>query len=107
MLQMKKVFPVFRECDFQVNLLDGSIFIDFKVNNEKLVFINSISFDGYGFTDLYPDPVPLNKKDSEQFLFWLENKNADNYGAEKLLLKLISLNKHLIWEDALKDYNLI
>ena len=74
MLQMVKVFPVCRECDFQLSLLDGCIFVDLKVNNDKLIFINAISFDGYGFTGLYPDPVPLDKKESEQFLYWLENK---------------------------------
>ena len=74
MLQMVKVFPVCRECDFQLSLLDGCIFVDLKVNNDKLIFINAISFDGYGFTGLYPDPVPLDKKESEQFFYWLENK---------------------------------
>lgn len=107
MLQMVKVFPVCRECDFQLSLLDGCIFVDLKVNNDKLIFINAISFDGYGFTGLYPDPVPLDKKESEQFLYWLENKNADVHEAEKFFLKLIALNKHLIWNDALKEYNLI
>ena len=74
MLQMVKVFPVCRECDFQLSLLDGCIFVDLKVYNDKLIFINAISFDGYGFTSLYPDSVPLDKKESEQFLYWLENK---------------------------------
>ena len=71
---MVKVFPVCRECDFQLSLLDGCIFVDLKVYNDKLIFINAISFDGYGFTSLYPDFVPLDKKESEQFLYWLENK---------------------------------
>ena len=74
MLQMVKVFPVCRECDFQLSLLDGCIFVDLKVYNDKLIFINAISFDEYGFTGLYSDPVPLDKKESEQFLYWLENK---------------------------------
>ena len=104
---MVKVFPVCRECDFRLSLLDGCIFVDLKVNNDKLIFINAISFDGYGFTGLYPDPVPLDKKESEQFLYWLENKNTDVHEAEKFFLKLIALNKHLIWNDALKEYNLI
>ena len=59
MLQMVKVFPVCRECDFQLSLLDGCIFVDLKVNNDKLIFINAISFDGYGFTGINPHPFPL------------------------------------------------
>ena len=70
MLQMKKVIPVFRECDFQISLYDGSVFIDFSVNGSNLIFIRAISFDGYGFTGLGNDAVPMDKKDSEQFLFW-------------------------------------
>ncbi|WP_145996396.1 hypothetical protein [Dysgonomonas massiliensis] len=95
--------PKTRPADYYLGCLDGSVFLDFNDTNDFVSLIR-ISFDGYGCCNLGSDSVPLNENDSSLLKKMMQNGTIDQDILEEIVRKAISLNKSLIWEDALEEY---
>ncbi len=103
----KTEMPDSRKADFYLGCLDGCVFIDFKLTNEKLISLCRISFDGYGCCDLIDDTNLLDFEKSKQFIAELTKDELDQANLTPLVKELIKLNQEYIWTEALEEYNLI
>ncbi|MGL4666985.1 MAG: hypothetical protein ACRCWR_03545, partial [Saezia sp.] len=66
-----------------------------------------ISFDGYGCCRLGRDAVPLDEADSALFREHIKTATLDQNVMGRLIKKTISLNRSIIWEEALQKYELV
>ena len=99
--------PSSRKADYFLSGLDDSVFLDFNNDEKGRVCLIRISFDGFGCCNLGEKAISLNEEDSKKFKEMIVNNNRLNEDIfEAIIKRAISINKHLIWEDALKEYNL-
>lgn len=100
-----------RIADFYIGVDDGSVFIDFNKNEQNLIYIKGISFDGYGYCHLDDKVIPMNEANSQRFQEILNENNLQDKDIQKeiqtMIIKNISENKSRIWEDALEEYDLL
>ena len=96
-----------RPCRYCLSLQGGSVFADFDVDLNELVFLVRISFDGYGCCKPEDAARTMNIEDSSNFIGWLESNNLDHDGASAALTKYFDANSDIIWRDALLDLSLI
>jgi len=104
----KKVEMLFRKADFQLECLNGSVFLDFNYTKENLIYLRRISFDRYGCCRIIKKNVIC--LDYNQSKGFKEEISKDNLNQEKIkvfVFELIRLNKDNIWADALEENNLI
>lgn len=101
----KTTMPLTREADYCLGCLDSAVFIDFNLNIENQIYLQRISFDGYGCCEI-ENSKTLNKKDSLKFLEEMNKEIIDQSSIEKLVKCLIRLNVEKIWIDALEEYKL-
>jgi len=99
--------PNSRPADYYLGCLEGSVFMDFDNCENGLIHLKRISFDGYGCCNLESKAIPMNEFDSQQFKEIMELQLPDQSRLSILIKKTLSVNKDLIWEDALKKYGLI
>ncbi|EKX41642.1 hypothetical protein GUITHDRAFT_112349 [Guillardia theta CCMP2712] len=109
----------FRDADVQVEVNNGSVFIDFRIVEEedytgtrrrgkKLLKLVRISFDGFGCRDLTSERVrPMDVEDSRKMLGMMGSNGCDEEELERIVRKNIAMNQSFIWEDALKAHGLI
>lgn len=97
--------PQTRPADYYLGCLNGSVFLDFKDYDDSIYLIR-ISFDSYGCCDLGDSSIPLNKEDSYTFKKILQSQILDQNKIEMIIKRIISLNKPLIWINALEEYQL-
>ena len=96
-----------RTASYQLGCLNGSVYMDFNLSKEQLVTLCRISFDGFGCCSLGDYTKYLHAESSALFLLEMKKYVMDQEVLAKLVKELIRLNKELIWEDALKRYQLI
>ena len=96
-----------RPCRYCLSLQGGSVFADFDVDLNELVFLIRISFDGYGCCKPEDAARTMNIEDSSNFIGWLESNNLDHDGASAALTKYFDANSDIIWRDALLDHALL
>lgn len=99
--------PPSRPAAYYLGCLDSSVFIDFNLKKDQSVYLRRISFDGYGCCNLPPEVAPMSKGDSTLFMEAMKQKELDQDLITPLVLRTLTINKNLIWEDALKKYELL
>ena len=97
--------PSSRIADYYLACLDDSVFLDFNNVENSRVCLVRISFDGFGCCHLGEKAESLNSEDSKLFkeIFKSQFTNQDIF--EAVVKQAIFINRHLIWGDALKEYN--
>jgi hypothetical protein len=103
----KTTMPDSRQADFYLGCLDGCVFIDFNLTNDKLISLRRISFDGYGCCNLTDNSNTLDLEKSKQFVEELTKDELNQENLTPLVGEIININKEYIWTDALEEYNLI
>ena|ERR1041385_3056496 len=98
--------PSSRPADYYLGYLDGCVFIDFNDYDKERVCLKRISFDGYGCCELGDNPIPLSLEDSLAFKQIINNNLNDQDLLLSIIKKTLALNKTLVLQDALKEYNL-
>lgn len=99
--------PSSRPADYYLGYYDDSVFIDFNNHPDNLIILKRISFDGYGCCELSEKVVPMNDNDSKKFKDIFRKKLDNQELLLEIILNNIKLNKELIWEDALFEYELL
>ena len=82
-------------------------FLDFNNFSADKISLVRISFDGFGCCELGTAAVPLDRESSIKFKSLMKNKIQDQLLLDGLVKEAIKLNAHLIWTDALQEYDLI
>lgn len=101
------IMPDSRKADLQLGCLDGSVFIDFNLTENNLIYLQRISFDSFGCCRMGDDSPRLNSLRSSEFLNELRKETLDQKKIESHVLEMIRLNKNNIWRDALVRYGFI
>jgi hypothetical protein len=98
-----------RRCTFALALAGGSVFADFDVGTDNLVTLVRISFDGYGSCRPVDEAAwrPMNAADSSLLLEALANEELATDEVRVLLRRHFADNSHIIWQDALDQYDLL
>lgn len=107
MIFFKSIMPISRKADYCLGCLDSSVFLDFNVSDDNLVFLIRISFDGYGCCDFEEKSKSLNIEDSKIFIQFINNDELFQNIIRILVKKAIEINKENIWIDALNEYELL
>ena len=95
-----------RSCRFSLCLQDGSVFADFDVDEHQRVYLVRISFDGYGCCECPKRMGRMSANDSIAILNMVERQDLAEPLAT-LLRTYLATNKSVLWEDALRDHDLI
>jgi hypothetical protein len=103
----KTTMPKTRKADYYLGCLDSSVFLDFNVSDENLVFLIRTSFDGYGCCDFKENSKPLSVEDSKIFIQFINHDELFQNIIRSLVKKAIEINKENIWIDALNEYELL
>ncbi len=103
----KTTMPTTRKADFYLGCLGGAVFLDFNVTDEKLIYLCRISFDGYGCCYLKGKVNLLNAIQSKRFLEEIDKDDLNQKIITPLIKEMIKINKELIWNDAIEEYQLI
>ena len=94
-----------RPCDFVLSADDG-IFADFA-KQETTVKLLRISFDGYGCCDCANVAV-MDEHDAKELLAWVNlGTISDQARCRSIIARYCTQNKGVIWEDAIKEYELL
>ncbi|TVZ41928.1 hypothetical protein P886_1279 [Alteromonadaceae bacterium 2753L.S.0a.02] len=98
-----------RPCKLCLALQDDSVFADFEIDENGSLFLVRISFDGFGCCKVRNEAkIGRIDKSKSDFLFsHLDNDYANVPEASRILREYFSQNKAFIWEDALKDHELV
>lgn len=98
-----------RPCRYCLALQDDSIFADFNVDGNGCLYLVRISYDGYGCNNLDPqnEVTKIKKGNSAWLIMQLDTNNIESSVATKILKDYFKENSELLWEDALKEYELI
>lgn len=102
----KTSMPQTRKADFYLGCLDSSVFIDFCLHSNGQIYLQRISFDGYGCCEI-ENSKTLDQQDSIKFIEEMNKETIDQNTIELLVKSLIDLNSENIWTDALEEYKLI
>jgi hypothetical protein len=99
--------PKTRKADYCLECLEGSVFLDFNVSDENLVFLVRISFDGYGCCNFEENSKPLSIEDSKNFIQFINHDELSQNIIVFLVKRAIAINIENIWIDALNEYELL
>ena len=98
--------PESRKADYYLGYYEGSVYLDFNISEENLIYLIRISFDGYGCYNFETNSKPLNQNDSMLFIELIKESELHQVLLKYIVIKAIELNKENISEDALKEYKL-
>lgn len=99
-----------RPCDHSLGLQDDSVFIDLNIDNKKCFYLVRISFDGYGCCRLSESEQRqsvMNLQDSQRLKLLLDSRDFNNPSIGVIIGSFLHEIKDLVWEDALREHNLI
>lgn len=98
-----------RPCRYCLALQDDSVFADFNVDEIGCLYLVRISFDGYGCCSLDSKIKigRIEKFKSDSLIMQIEANDFENPEASKILKEYFRDNMESLWEDALKDHDLI
>lgn len=99
--------PYSRPADYCLGYFGGSVFIDFDNYGSDRICLKRISFDRYGCCPMEERAIPMSEYDSRDFKAIIEAQLSDQSRLLTIVKKTIADNRDLIWEDALKEYDLI
>ena len=98
-----------RPCRYCLSMQDDSVFADFNVDENGCLYILRISYDGYGCCTL-DSKIKIGKIDkikSESVINQIEANNFESLEMIQIIREYFQENKEFLWEDALKDHDLI
>lgn len=98
--------PDSRPAEYCLGCYDGSCFVDFNITN-GLVFLERISFDGFGCFEISNPDITLSLEESEVFQEEMKKNNFSQKIIRPFVLKLINLNKDLMCSDVFDQYPLL
>jgi hypothetical protein len=87
-----------------VSFRDGSVFADFDVDGADCVFLQRISFDGFGCCD--GQFQTMSPEDSRRVLAAVERGAVDEAELEAAFRRYFRANSGKIWSDALASHDL-
>lgn len=96
-----------RTCVYCFGLQGGSVFADFDVDEEGFLYLVRISFDGYG---CFTPREKLHSLREIEAITFVENikKGGQSLDEAGEHLRNYFINcKNIIWDDALREHNLI
>jgi len=99
--------PASRSSDLCLGLQDDSVFVDFSKNQEGVLTLIRISYDGYGCNKPVERITPLDAESSRQLIEASENESINSPRIHSILMEYFYQHKTTLWEDALKDHSLI
>ena len=103
----------FRDCDLQIQFNEGCVFADFvsvKQNGELVLKLCRISFDGYGCCDIGEDDCLTTIAETaaiKKFGLNSTTSESERRAVIGIFKDFFNRNKSIIWEDALRDNNLL
>lgn len=95
-----------RPCRFCLTLQGGSVFADFDVDPDGLVYAVRVSFDGYGCCTAPPEIGRMNADDSQRLLAMVQ-RGALEPAAATVLRAYFNENRTGLWADALAEHGLL
>lgn len=102
----KYTMPDSRPADYCLGCYYGSCFIDFN-KKDGLIYLERISFDGFGCYEISNPEASLTAEESEIFINELEKQDFSQKLICPLVLKLINLNLNSIDADVFEEYPLL
>lgn len=96
-----------RLCSFSLCLQDGSVFADFDTDNDGIISLCRISFDGFGCCEAAGSATSMSSVDSCVLLDALAHGELESVQVEEILRRYFRDNKDLIWSDALEEHELL
>jgi hypothetical protein len=106
MSNVVQIYPPFRPCGFCLCLQEGSVFADFNTNDDGMISLCRISFDGYGCCE--PLSLPrMNAGDSQLLLDAITRNDIDSPQIKDVLQRYFGEIKDSIGSEALAEHHLI
>jgi len=104
-----ETFPVMptRPCSFCFSLQGGSVFADFDTDDEGLISLRRISFDGYGCCRIETPITKMSSADSRLLLDSISRGEASTEQVADVLRRYFSAHTDVIWGDALAEHELL
>ena len=96
-----------RPCDFCLSLQDDSVFADFSRDDSGLIFLERISFDGFGCHSSIERVLKMNSEDSDALFAEIQNGTVDSATAQHVLRNYFESSRTVLWEDALVEHSLV
>lgn len=98
-----------RPCHYCLALQDDSVFADFNVDENGCLYLVRISYDGYGCNNLDTNVkvTKIKKENSARLIMQLEADEIESSAATEIIKEYFKENSELLWEDALKEHELI
>ena len=96
-----------RPCDFCLSLQDDSVFADFSRDDSGLIFLERISFDGFGCHSSIERVLKMNSEDSDALYAEIQNGTVDSATAQHVLRNYFASSRTVLWEDALVEHSLV
>ena len=109
-MQIRVAEPIeTRQCEFSLGLQGDSVFADFNLDENSLIYLARISFDGYG--SCYPswerEPLKIGPSESRLLLRAVRENSFENKDVGKVLKAYFIRCGDAIWDDALRRHELI
>jgi len=104
-----ETFPVMptRPCSFCFSLQGGSVFADFDTDDDDLVSLRRISFDGYGCCRIETPVTKMSSDDSRLLLDAIAQGDVGSEMVQDALRRYFRANSGVIWDDALTEHELL
>lgn len=85
------------------------MFADFDINQNGCLYLVRISFDGYGccYPDIKVGISALDNEKSQRLTKNIESGSLETPEVAEILKNYFRENKAALWEDALKDHEII
>jgi hypothetical protein len=96
-----------RPCSFCLCLQAGSVFADFDTNENDIVTLCRISFDGFGCCNVQELTSQMSQEDSRALLDFISLRHSETFQVEAALRRYFSENTKVIWQDALAHHELL
>ncbi|MBK8040534.1 MAG: hypothetical protein IPK22_25880 [Verrucomicrobiaceae bacterium] len=96
-----------RPCSFCLALQDGSVFADFDKDDDDLISLLRISFDGFGCCNISEPITKMSSEDSRLILDAVAQNEVGGELVEDALRRYFRANSHVIWADALSEHELL
>jgi|688.fasta_scaffold169206_3 hypothetical protein len=104
-----ETFPVMptRPCRFCFSLQGGSVFADFDTDDQDLISLRRISFDGFGCCRIETPITKMSSEDSRLLLDAIAQGDVGSEPVQDALRRYFRANSAVIWDDALTEHELL
>jgi hypothetical protein len=106
-IRLREPMPT-RPCEVGLALEDDSVFADFDVDpGDATLYLVRISFDGYGCCRP-PDGIGrMSRSESQLLIDMAARHEVDERVVEPILRNYFAQNARVLWDDALRRYDLL